>query len=117
MWIFFWLDIFRYLSSKGKIPEYLYPKYFVEQARVDEFLEWQHITLRVTCALYFRTVWLDPLLFGKKPSPEKIENLKSHMETNLGIIENIWLERSDFLCGKHMTVADIFAACEIEQTS
>ncbi|XP_065363657.1 glutathione S-transferase theta-1-like isoform X2 [Calliphora vicina] len=108
--------ILRYLSSKGKIPEYLYPKYFVEQARVDEFLEWQHITLRITCALYFRTVWLEPLLSGKKPSQEKIENLKSHMEMNLAIIENIWLENSDFLCGKQMTVADILAACEIEQT-
>uniref|UniRef100_A0A1I8P7V0 glutathione transferase n=1 Tax=Stomoxys calcitrans TaxID=35570 RepID=A0A1I8P7V0_STOCA len=107
--------ILRYLSAKGKIPEHLYPKNVVEQARVDEFLEWQHITLRITCALYFRAKWLDPMLTGKKPSEDKLASLKTHMETNLAIVENLWLESTDFLCGNQMTVADIFAACEIEQ--
>lgn len=88
----------------------------MEQARVDEFLEWQHITLRVTCAMFFRTVWLDPLLSGKASSAEKVENLKAHMEMNLDIVENVWLENTEFLCGNQLTVADIFAACEIEQT-
>lgn len=108
--------ILRYLSAKGKIPESLYPKYFVEQARVDEFLEWQHITLRVTCALYFRTIWLDPLLTGRSPSEAKIETLRIHMERNLDIIEDIWLAKSEYLTGPTLTVADILAACEIEQT-
>ncbi|XP_037932476.1 glutathione S-transferase theta-1 [Teleopsis dalmanni] len=110
------IAVLRYLSAKGKIPEHLYPKYFVEQSRVDEFLEWQHITLRVTCALYFRTIWLQPLLSGVKPSPQKIETLRGHMEQNLDIIENVWLEKTDFLTSNKLTVADIFAACEIEQT-
>ncbi|XP_004521710.1 glutathione S-transferase theta-1 isoform X2 [Ceratitis capitata] len=110
------IAILRYLSAKGKIPEYLYPKYFLEQARVDEFLEWQHITLRITCSIYFRSIWLDPLLTGVRPSNEKIEKLKNLMEANLDIIENIWLQKTDFLTGQRLTVADIFAACEIEQT-
>lgn len=108
--------ILRYLSAKGKIPESLYPKYFVEQARVDEFLEWQHITLRVTCAMYFRTIWLDPLLTGRSPSEAKIETLRIHMERNLDILEETWLAKSEYLTGPTLTVADIFAACEIEQT-
>ncbi|EDV95143.1 GH17734 [Drosophila grimshawi] len=110
------IAILRYLSAKGKIPEHLYPKYFVEQARVDEFLEWHHITLRVTCALYFRTIWLDPLLTGRTPSEAKIETLRMHMERNLDIVEEVWLNKKEFLTGPTLTVADIFAACEIEQT-
>ncbi|XP_069966192.1 glutathione S-transferase theta-1 isoform X2 [Bactrocera oleae] len=110
------IAILRYLSAKGKIPEHLYPKYFVEQARVDEFLEWHHITLRVTCSLYFRTIWLDPLITGVRPSNEKIQNLTKLMEDNLDIIENVWLQKTDFLTGQRLTAADIFAACEIEQT-
>ncbi|XP_017486548.1 PREDICTED: glutathione S-transferase theta-1-like [Rhagoletis zephyria] len=110
------IAVLRYLSAKGKIPEYLYPKYFLEQARVDEFLEWQHNTLRISCALYFRTIWLDPLLTGNRPTTEKIEKLKNQMEGNLDIIENVWLAKTDFLTGQRLTVADIFAACEIEQT-
>ncbi|XP_062137777.1 glutathione S-transferase theta-1 isoform X1 [Drosophila sulfurigaster albostrigata] len=108
--------ILRYLSAKGKIPEHLYPKYFVDQGRVDEFLEWQHNTIRVTCALYFRTVWLDPLLTGRAPTEAKIETLRILMERNLDIIEEVWLAKSEFLTGSSLTVADIFAACEIEQT-
>ncbi|EDX18466.1 GD17492 [Drosophila simulans] len=89
--------ILRYLSAKGKIPEHLYPKYFVDQSRVDEFLEWQHTSLRVTCAI-------------------KIETFRMHMERNLDVVEEVWLEGKDFLTGSSLTVADIFAACEIEQT-
>ncbi|XP_068159875.1 glutathione S-transferase theta-1 [Drosophila tropicalis] len=108
--------ILRYLSAKGKIPEHLYPKYFVDQARVDEFLEWQHMTLRITCALYFRTVWLEPLLTGRTPKEDKIEKLRMQMELNLDVIEDVWLQNSDFVSGSTLTAADIFAACEIEQT-
>lgn len=38
------------------------------------------------------------------------------MEANLDVIENVWLQKADFLTGQQLTVADIFAACEIEQT-
>ncbi|XP_067640763.1 glutathione S-transferase theta-1 isoform X2 [Eurosta solidaginis] len=110
------IAVLRYLSAKGKIPEHLYPKYFVEQARVDEFLEWHHLALRITCSLYFRTVWLDPLVTGERPEDDKIEKLKNQMEGNLDIIENVWLAKTDFLTGQSLKVADIFAACEIEQT-
>lgn len=108
--------ILRYLSAKGKIPEHLYPKYFVDQSRVDEFLEWQHMSLRLTCAMYFRTVWLEPLLTGRTPSEAKIETFRMQMERNLDVVEEVWLEGKDFLTGSSLTVADIFAACEIEQT-
>ncbi|XP_017156415.1 glutathione S-transferase theta-1 [Drosophila miranda] len=108
--------ILRYLSAKGKIPEHLYPKYFVDQSRVDEFLEWHHISLRLTCAMYFRTVWLEPLLTGRTPTEAKIEMMRMHMERNLDVVEEVWLESSDFLTGSALCVADIFAACEIEQT-
>lgn len=87
------------------------------QSRVDEFLEWQHITLRATCALYFRAVWLEPLMTGKPTFQKKINKLEEVMETNLNIMENVWLENTQFLCNNTLTAADIFAACEIEQTS
>ena len=54
---------------------------------------------------------------GKKPTPEKVESLLQNMEHNLDIIENVWLEKRDYVTGNFLTVADIFAACEIEQTS
>jgi len=38
------------------------------------------------------------------------------MERNLDVVEEVWLEGKDFLTGSALSVADIFAACEIEQT-
>lgn len=66
--------------------------------------------------MYFRRIWLDPLLGREKPSEEKIAKLRDHMEMNLHVVESTWLENKEFLTGNTMTVADIFAACEIEQT-
>jgi len=45
--------ILRYLSRKYNVPDFWYPKELLAQARVDEFLEWQHIGLRVPVASYF----------------------------------------------------------------
>lgn len=37
------------------------------------------------------------------------------MVETLDIIENIWLDSTEYIAANHLTVADIFAACEIEQ--
>lgn len=44
----------NYLSREGIIPESLYPKDSKARAMVQEFLEWQHVGLRLPCAMYFR---------------------------------------------------------------
>ncbi|XP_055909779.1 glutathione S-transferase theta-1-like [Eupeodes corollae] len=110
------IAILRYLSQKGIISSALYPTDIKEQARVDEFLEWQHLTLRLGCALFFREKVLEPSLSGQQPKAEKIKKLKQTMEGNLDIFEKIWLEKGNYLSGDRLTAADIFAACEIEQT-
>lgn len=117
MWCIF-LDKIRYLGARSLILPQLYPKDTLEQARVDEFLEWQHITLRAGCALYFRAVWLDPRITGIETSPKKIERLQETMETHLDTMEKVWLssENQKYICGDQLSAADIFGACEIEQT-
>lgn len=37
------------------------------------------------------------------------------MESCLDDIENLWLSQGKFIAGDEITVADLFAACEIEQ--
>lgn len=46
--------IIRYLACEKVTPRTLYPENGKLQARVDEYLEWQHIGLRLHCAMYFR---------------------------------------------------------------
>ncbi|XP_055712180.1 glutathione S-transferase theta-1 [Phlebotomus papatasi] len=107
--------IVRYLANKHKIPDTWYPQDAKKQALVDEYLEWQHNNTRITCALYFQLMWLKPLLTGKKPTEKEVDTHLQRVVTTLDAIENIWLEKTPFLAGNEVTVADLWAACEIEQ--
>lgn len=51
------------------------------------------------------------------PTVEKLTELQNEMENNLKLVENVWLKDKDFLTGNKLTAADLFGACEIEQTS
>lgn len=37
------------------------------------------------------------------------------MEESLNHLENVWLSSSKYIVGDNLTIADLFAACEIEQ--
>ncbi|XP_036333639.1 glutathione S-transferase theta-1 [Rhagoletis pomonella] len=108
--------IVRYLSDKGKFSEALYPKALQHRARVDEFLEWQHLGVRFGCTSYFLDMWLFPISGIKpKPSAEKAAMLCKNMETQLKILEEIWLKDNNFVVENEITVADLFGCCEVEQ--
>ncbi|XP_049873808.1 glutathione S-transferase theta-1 [Pectinophora gossypiella] len=108
--------IMKYLSRENIIPDSLYPKDSKQQAKVDEFLEWQHIGLRLHCAMYFRVKFLEPRLFGKVPSEKSIAGWEERMENALEDFDSKWLGRGHaFITGDSATVADVLAACEIEQ--
>ncbi|KAM3965359.1 glutathione S-transferase theta 1 [Aphomia sociella] len=108
--------ILKYLSRAGVIPESLFPKDSKKRARVDEYLEWQHIELRLPCAMYFRVKNLEPLLTGKQPDPEKVSGYERRMEKALEDFSTKWLGRgNEFITGDSITVADLLAACELEQ--
>ncbi|GAB0096795.1 glutathione S-transferase theta-1 [Sergentomyia squamirostris] len=107
--------IVRYLANKHNISGNWYPKDVKKQALIDEYLEWQHNNTRISCGLFFRLLWLNPLITGKKPSPESVAEHQKRVEDTLDAIENIWLEKNSFLAGDEISVADIWGACEIEQ--
>lgn len=110
------IAILKYLSRENLIPDELFPKDSKKRARVDEFLEWQHMGVRLPCAMYFRLIYLEPMMTGKKPEPKQIESYKRRMENALEEFENNWLNQGHkFVAGDNISVADLIAACEIEQ--
>jgi len=107
--------ILRYLSRETKLPEKWYPKDSVKQAKVDEYLEWQHNNTRALCAMYFRMKWLTPLLTGQEILPEKLAPYEKRMSDVLDLMETLWLTPGPYVTRDSMTAADIWAATEIEQ--
>ncbi|XP_052741376.1 glutathione S-transferase theta-1 [Bicyclus anynana] len=108
--------IIKYLSRENLIPESLYPRDSKLQARVDEFLEWQHIGLRLHCAMFFRVKVLDPTITGVAPNAKTLSGYENRMISALETFENHWLQKgTKFIAGDNITVADLLAACELEQ--
>lgn len=111
------IAIIRYLAQKCKVPDNLYPQDVKKRALVDEYLEWQHLNTRFACANLFRLQFIEPLLRGKTPDEREIKIATKYREVTLEKIENLWLGSNKFIVGNDLSVADLFAACEIEQTS
>ena len=53
---------------------------------------------------------------GIQRDPMMIKEFEKMMEINLDLMENVWLKDNLFLAGDKMTAADIFGACEVDQT-
>lgn len=111
--------IFRYLANRNKIEDHWYPKDDQVRARIDEYLEWQHVNTRQTCAQYFILKFLKPRTIGHSAGDEHIiASAEKQMNKTLDQIENLWLQPGKFISGNdQMSFADVLAACEIEQPS
>ncbi|XP_059475185.1 glutathione S-transferase theta-1-like isoform X2 [Neocloeon triangulifer] len=107
--------ILRYLSREKGVADHWYPKDSKLQARIDEYLEWQHLNTRANCAMYFRVKFLMPLMTGKPPTEKDLNKWMKSMNETLDKIENIWLKDTPFLNSHQISIADILGACEIEQ--
>ncbi|XP_017772038.1 PREDICTED: glutathione S-transferase theta-1-like [Nicrophorus vespilloides] len=108
--------ILKYLANEKNLSDKFYPKDSKSQARVDEFLSWQHHNIRGFCTGYFRMKWLMPLITGQQSSERHLKGSKQNMSDNLDLFESLWLSDDKFITGGTPNAADIWAACEIEQT-
>lgn len=108
--------IVQYLAREKIVPDSLYPSDSKNRAKVDQFLEWHHIGLRLNLMVYFSMRFLEPQMTGKQPDPKKVLEAQKRMEATLNDFENKWLGDSNkYLIGDKPTVADLFGICEIEQ--
>ncbi|XP_050435631.1 glutathione S-transferase theta-1-like [Adelges cooleyi] len=108
--------ILRYLCRTHNVANHWYPKDLKQQARVDEYLEWQHLNTRAHCALYvFQKIFV-PIITQKPPNETELTKLEKNVTTTLNLLNNVWLKDKQYLCGNEISIADILAICEIEQT-
>ncbi|XP_053657765.1 glutathione S-transferase theta-1-like [Anopheles marshallii] len=108
--------IYQYLCREYRVSPSWYPEDTVCKARIDEYLSWQHLNIRADVSLYFFHVWLNPLL-GKEVDADKTDRLLERLNNGLNFFEQTLLcnGRQPFLAGDSISIADLSAACEIEQ--
>ncbi|XP_076272573.1 glutathione S-transferase theta-1-like [Rhynchophorus ferrugineus] len=112
------IAILRYLKSKypDNFCESLYPNDSKNQAKVDEYLEWQHLNIRMNCSYYFWYKWILPNMTKSPPDENKIAELESNMIGSVKEFVELFLDQGHkYIAGDNISAADIFAACELEQ--
>uniref|UniRef100_A0A1B0CEB2 Putative glutathione s-transferase theta-1 n=1 Tax=Lutzomyia longipalpis TaxID=7200 RepID=A0A1B0CEB2_LUTLO len=109
--------IVRYVKKTRGFDDFWYPEDAQAQALVDEYLEWTHTNIRISSGLYFFTLWRNPLMTGEKPDEAEVRKLEAQLNNTLDIMENTWLKCNSYIAGEQFTIADVFAACDIEQPS
>jgi len=106
--------ILRYLCRTFPVADHWYPKDSQKQARVDEYMAWQHLNLRAFGSMYFRTKIINPMM-GKPVNEQSLQKFGEQLHDVLEMIENIWLKENPFIAGKELTIADLLATTEMEQ--
>lgn len=104
--------IMRYLAKRENSP--LYPEAAQAQAKVDEWMDYigHHIRTPYGRIQFHRLV--APML-GQEPDPKIIDLALKDLSQNLPFIET-QLSETPYLCGDHLTLADIALIAAIDST-
>ncbi|NXC49860.1 GSTT1 transferase, partial [Penelope pileata] len=109
------IAILLYLARKFKAPDHWYPSDLQKRAKVDEYLSWQHVTIRGKGSSLFITKVLRPLLTGQPVSPEKLKSVTEELNVVLKQFEEKFLQDKPFIVGSEVSLADLVALVELMQ--
>lgn len=108
--------ILRYLARTFPVPDHWFPKESTAQAKVDEYLEWQHLNIRVNGTLFFWEKYVVPRNTKMPADEKKAANFLKGYKNCLEQVETVWLKDRPFVGGKEISIADLLATAEMEQT-
>ncbi|CAF1139303.1 unnamed protein product [Rotaria sp. Silwood1] len=106
--------ILTYLCDKHKKHDW-YPTELHKRARINEYTHWQHSNLRANGSMLFQTKVIIPHIKKKPPTDRELEKWYKRWEESTDGLENVWLNRSSYLAGNHITIADLLGICEMMQ--
>ncbi|CAG7786279.1 unnamed protein product, partial [Allacma fusca] len=109
------IAILRYLCRAFPVEDHWYPKDIQAQARVDEYLEWQHLGLRAHVNRHFSSILMPQSLGLEKQSEEVTSTAEKSVLKACDDIERIFLTRGTFISGEKISIADLLAVEELEQ--
>ncbi|XP_067280610.1 glutathione S-transferase theta-1b [Pseudorasbora parva] len=109
------IAIMMYLAEKFHTPDHWYPADLQKRARVNEYLSWQHTSIRMHGS---KIVWFNlliPKALGVEVPKEKIDNAIESLDLSLKFFEEKFLQDRPFIVGDQISMADLVAIVEIMQ--
>ncbi|KAL4223753.1 Glutathione S-transferase theta-1 [Mactra antiquata] len=106
----------RYLTSKFKLADHWYPQNdLMKQARIEEYLHWQHLNTRMQCAMVFQQKLIMPVARQAQIDEKKVQRFKAEIPKVINHIDQYFLGDNKFIAGDEISVADILGVCELMQ--
>ncbi|XP_043924606.1 glutathione S-transferase theta-3-like [Protopterus annectens] len=107
--------ILLYLSRKCNTPDHWYPSDLQKRARVDEFLSWQHTSIRPNAGIMLWLKVMIPMTLEKTCPAEKLAAAVETLNETLQQFEDKFLQDKAFIAGEEISIADIVAYSELMQ--
>ncbi|XP_053135192.1 glutathione S-transferase theta-1-like [Hemicordylus capensis] len=109
------IAILLYLTRKYNTSSHWYPPDMKQRGRVDEYLAWQHTTIRASAS---KILWLKvviPLFLGHSVPPEKMQDAVEDLNTSIRKLNEKFLQDKPFILGTEVSLADLVAVVELMQ--
>lgn len=107
--------ILKYLADKYQVADHWYPKDLQQRARVDCFMSWQHLNIRLGGLFVFRIQFVGQQEKGELTDIDNLEKFQNLLEKSLDQMENIFLANQPYLCGPDISIGDMLGICELMQ--
>ncbi|XP_043924607.1 glutathione S-transferase theta-3-like [Protopterus annectens] len=107
--------ILLYLSRKYNTPDHWYPSDLQKRARVDEYLSWQHTSVRPNAGVLLWMKVMIPKNFNISCPAEKIDTAVETLNDTLKEFESKFLQDKAFIAGEEISIADLVAYSELMQ--
>lgn len=110
--------ILQYLLQKHEstLPEHWYPRDIKTRSRVNEFLSWQHLNIRMNSSIYVWMQFIIPMRFGEHASEQSLTEARTKMIESLDFIEHEYLKNNRYIAGtEKISIADLLLVAEIQQ--
>ncbi|XP_071378909.1 glutathione S-transferase theta-1b [Centroberyx affinis] len=109
------IAIMQYLAEKFKTPDFWYPTDLQRRARVNEYLSWQHMAIRMHGSKIFWLRLMIPKILGVEVPQDKMDAAVEDLNGSLKLIEEKFIQDRPFIAGEQISLADLVAIVEIMQ--
>ncbi|XP_056135856.1 glutathione S-transferase theta-1b isoform X2 [Lampris incognitus] len=109
------IAIMLYMAEKFKTPDFWYPSDQQQRARVNEYLSWQHMAIRMNGSKFFWLKLLIPKVLCVEVPQDKMDAALEDLNGSLQLIEDKFIQDRPFIAGEQVSLADLVAIVEIMQ--
>ncbi|XP_063042095.1 glutathione S-transferase theta-3-like [Engraulis encrasicolus] len=107
--------ILMYMVDKYKTDDHWYPADLQKRARVNEYLAWQPMGIRMHGSKIFWINIMVPKIMGRGVPEDKKKAAIDDLNGSLKMIEEKFLQDRPFIAGDQISLADLVAIVEVYQ--